>query len=88
MANPAPKIHFCSPPTVPAAGGRLVQFVCAAVDPASVAITVGGTAVAAIVMGSTFYGRFTVPAKTAGSYDVVITTTDGTATLVKGVTHV
>ena len=35
-------------------------------------------------MGSGFYGRFNAPAKTAGRYDVVVTTTDGTATLVGG----
>jgi hypothetical protein len=82
MANPAPKAYAVSPAIVPAAGGRLVQMVTANVDPASVAITVGGTAVAGVFMDSRFLGQFTVPAKTAGAYDLVVTTTDGTSTLV------
>jgi hypothetical protein len=88
MANPAPLAYAISPAIVPAAGGRIVQIVGANIDPASVSLTVAGSAVATTTMDSRFLGQFPAPAHAAGKGNVVITTTDGTATLTNAITYV
>jgi hypothetical protein len=85
MANPVPKLYAVSPAIVPAAGGRVVQFVGFDIDPTG-GLTCGGPAT--MFCDSRFLGQFSAPAHAAGKVDLVITCPDGTATLVGAVTYV
>ena len=67
MANPAPTGYYLSPAVIPAAGGVPLQVVGRDVDAASVAATVGGTAVATVVAVSRFLVNMRAPAHAAGS---------------------
>jgi hypothetical protein len=88
MANPAPVGYYVSPRIQPAAGGSGLQLVGRDLDPASISVTVGGGAVAAIEGVSRFLCQFRCPAHAAGAANVVVTTTDGSFTLTGAVTYV
>ena len=86
MANPAPVLYAVSPAIVPAGGGRIVQVVGSNIDPLGT-IQIGGQP-ATLFCDSRFLAQCSAPVHAVGKVNVVVTTSDGTATLTNAITYV
>lgn len=85
-AFPDPTIVSITPATGAAAGGTAVTISGTALTGAT-AVTFGGTTATSIVVVNDTTITCATPAKTAGAYDVVVTTPNGTATEEDGFTY-
>lgn len=81
----APTITAISPATGPAAGGTTITITGTGFS-SDATVTVGGTNATSIVVKSAKKITAVTPAKTAGSYNVVVTTAGGSATKTGGFT--
>jgi hypothetical protein len=88
FAVPAPTGYYLSPRIAAAAGGRLIEIVGRDFTPINTTVTVGGTAATNVQPVSQFLATCNVPAHAAGAADVVVTTPNGSATMVGAVTYV
>jgi hypothetical protein len=81
-------IYAISPNIATAVGGRRVQLIGRDLDAASVAVTCGGGTAVSLFTQSRFLMNFTVPVHAVGAVNVVVTTTDGTATATNALTYI
>jgi hypothetical protein len=82
----APTISGITPAVGPAAGGTAVTVTGTGFTTGAT-VAVGGTAGTSVVVVSDEKLTFATPAKTAGAYDVTVTTAGGTATEEDGFTY-
>jgi hypothetical protein len=85
-AFPAPTIDTVSPATGAAAGGTTVTITGTGFT-VETTVTFGGTAATSIVELNDKQLTCVTPAKTAGAYNVVVTTAGGSATKTNGFTY-
>lgn len=81
-----PTISTVSPATGPAAGGTTVTIT-GTLFTTGTTVTFGGTAGTSVSVKSDKKLTVVTPAKTAGAYDVVVTTAAGSATKTNGFTY-
>jgi hypothetical protein len=81
-----PTVSSCNPSTVGTVGGDSVTITGDLFE-AGATVTFGGTACTNVIVVNPTTITCTAPAKAVGSYDVVVTGTDGNGTLVNGITY-
>lgn len=84
---PAPTITTITPATGAAAGGTAVTVVGTNFKHTGTSITFGAVAATSVVVVSDTELTCVTPAKTAGAYNVVVTTDSGTGTKTNGFTY-
>jgi hypothetical protein len=84
---PAPTITTITPATGLAAGGLSVTIKGTNFKHTGTSVTFGGTAATSVVVVDKSTITCTTPAKTAGAYNVVVTTDSGTGTKTNGFTY-